>query len=127
MHVRDATAEDADAVTQLASADVDADRLVRDRSVRVAVDGNDDVVGFLAYDTWRGSVHVTRFGGDEDAVDDLLAAPRQFASRESLPLEMVVPESDDTVGDLLEHEGFEETGAGPMFDGERTRRYRWTP
>ena|SRR6056297_3462104 len=127
MHVRDATAEDADAVTQLASADVDADRLVRDRSVRVAVDGNDDVVGFLAYDTWRGSVHVTRFGGDEDTVDELLAAPRQFASRESLPVEMVVPESDDTVGGLLEDEGFEETGAGPMFDGERTRRYRWTP
>jgi len=127
MHVRDATAEDAAAVTELASADVDADRLVRDRSVRVAVDGNDEVVGFLAYDTWRGSVHVTRFGGDEDAVDDLLGAPRQFASRESLPLEMVVPASDDVVARLLRDEGFEETGAGPMFDGERTRRYRWTP
>lgn len=127
MHVRDATAEDADVVTQLASTDVDADRLVRDRTVRVAEDGNDEVVGFLAYDTWRGSVHVTRFGGDEEAVDDLLGAPRQFASRESLPLEMVVPESDDTVARLLEEEGFEETGAGPVFDGERTRRFRWTP
>jgi hypothetical protein len=127
MHVRDATAEDTDEVARLASADVDADRLVRDRSVRVAVDANDDVVGFLAYDTWRGSVHVTRFGGDEDAVGDLLAAPRQFASRESLPLEMVVPESDDDVAGLLEAEGFEETGAGPLFGGEHTRRFRWAP
>jgi hypothetical protein len=127
MHVRDATAEDAEAVTQLASDEVDADRLVRDRTVRVAVDGNDDVVGFLAYDTWRGSVHVTRFGGDEDVVGDLLAAPRQFASRESLPLEMVVPETDDAVADRLAAEGFEEAGAGPLFDGERTRRFRWTP
>lgn len=127
MHVRDATAEDADAVVALASAEVDADRLVRDRTVRVAVDDNDDVVGFLAYDTWRGSVHVTRFAGDEDAVGDLLREPRQFASRESLPVEMVVRERDDVVAALLEAEGFEETGAGPVFDGERTRRYRWTP
>jgi hypothetical protein len=127
MHVRDATAEDADAVTALAGADLDADRLVRDRSVRIAVDGNDEVVGFLAYDTWRGAVHVTRFGGDEDVVDDLLGAPRQFASRESLPLEMVVPASDDAVAGRLEAEGFEEAGAGPLFDGERTRRFRWTP
>jgi len=126
MHVRDATADDADAVTRLAATDVDADRLVRDRTVRVAC-VDEEVVGFLAYDTWRGAVHVTRFGGAEDAVDDLLRAPRQFASRESLPLEMVVPESDDAVAALLADEGFEEAGAGPMFDGERTRRYRWTP
>ncbi|SEW16520.1 GNAT family N-acetyltransferase [Halobacterium jilantaiense] len=126
MHVRDATAEDADAVTRLASTDVDADRLVRDRSVRVAC-VDEEVVGFLAYDTWRGAVHVTRFGGDEDTVDDLLGAPRQFANRESLPLEIVVPESEDGVAELLEAEGFEETGDGPLFDGEHTRRFRWTP
>jgi hypothetical protein len=126
MHVRDATADDADAVTRLAATDVDADRLVRDRTVRVAC-VDDEVVGFLAYDTWRGAVHVTRFGGDGDAVAELLAAPREFATRESLPVEMVVPESDDGVAGLLTEEGFEETGPGPVFDGERTRRFRWAP
>lgn len=126
MHVRDATGEDADAVTALATEDVDANRLVRDRSVQVAVD-DDEIVGFVAFDTWRGAVHVTRFGGDPNVVGDLLDSPREFATREALPVEMVVPASEADVHGLLEQEGFEDAGPGPMFEGARTRRFRWTP
>jgi hypothetical protein len=127
MHGRDATAEDAEGVAALAGGDVDAERLIRDRSVRVAdTEDGEGLAAFVAFDAWRGTVHVTRFGGDLDAVRELLDAPREFARRESLPLELVVPASDDAARDALEAEGFEDAGAGPMFEGERTRRYRWT-
>jgi hypothetical protein len=133
MHTRDATDEDADAVAALADGDVDAERLIRDRSVRVAerdgdggdADGDPDLAGFVAFDAWRGTVHVTRFGGNLDAVRALLDAPREFARREGVPLEVVVPEGEDAARETLDAEGFEHVGAGPMFAGERTRRYRW--
>lgn len=127
MHGRDATAEDADAVAALAGGDIDAGRLIRDRSVRVAERDDGDLAAFVAFDAWRGAVHVTRFGGDLDDVRALLAAPRAFARRESLPVEVVVPADEDAVQDAFADEGFEDAGAGPMFEGERTRRYRWTP
>lgn len=126
MHVRDATAEDADAVAALAGDEVDAGRLIRDRSVLVGEE-DDEVVGFVAFDTWRDAVHVTRFDGEPDAIRDLLDSPREFATRESLPVEMVVPEAEERVRELLSGEGFEDSGPGPMFEGERTRRFRWTP
>ncbi|MFC3477867.1 GNAT family N-acetyltransferase [Halobacterium litoreum] len=127
MHVRDATDEDADAVVALADEAVDAARLIRDRSVRVA-DDDGEVAGFVAYDTWRGAVHVTRLGGDPAALGDLLAAPCEFAAREDLPVEVVLPDDeDDDFRTILDDEGFEDAGAGPMFDGRRTRRYRRQP
>jgi len=127
MHVRDATDEDADAVVALADEAVDAARLIRDRSVRVAED-DDQIAGFVAYDTWRGAVHVTRLGGDPSVLGDLLVAPCEFAEREDLPVEVVLPdEDDDEVRSILDEEGFEDAGAGPMFDGRRTRRYRRRP
>lgn len=127
MQYRDATAEDVDALVALADSEVDADRLIRDRSVRVA-DADGKLAGFVAFDTWRGAVHVTRFGGDPGVVGDLLDAPCTFAARENLPVEVVLPSSEtDAFRAVLDGEGFAETGPGPMFDGERTRRFRREP
>lgn len=118
--------EDADVLVTLTDDDVDADRLIRDRTVRVA-ETDAGVVGFLAFDTWRGSVHVTRLAGDADAIDELLDSPCSFAERESLPVEVVLLNDDESLRDVVVGAGFEEVGAGPMFDGERTRRYRHSP
>lgn len=125
MHVREATAEDADALVSLASDELDGARLVRDRTVRVA-EREDGVAGFVAFDTWRGAVHVTRLDGDPEAVAALLDAPRQFAAGEGLAVEAVLVE-DDALADVLLDAGFEDAGPGPMFDGEQTRRFRCEP
>ncbi|MGB9964321.1 hypothetical protein [Halobacterium sp. CBA1126] len=125
MNVRDATAEDAAALDALVDGDLDAARLVRDRTVRVA-EGDDGVAGFVAFDAWRGAVHVTRLAGDPDVVAALLDAPREFAAHEDRSVEVVLDEND-ALGDVLLAEGFEDAGAGPRFDGAATRRYEWTP
>lgn len=125
MNVRDATAEDAAALDALADDDLDAARLVRDRTVRVAENDN-GVAGFVAFDAWRGAVHVTRLAGDPETVGELLDGPREFAAHEGLAVEAVLVE-DDEFGDVLLNEGFEDAGAGPRFDGARTRRYRYVP
>jgi hypothetical protein len=126
MRVRDAVDEDADALVSLTDDDVDADRLIRDRTVQVA-ETDAGVVGFLAFDTWRGSVHVTRLGGEPDAVRELLGAPCSFAEREALPVEVVLLDGDESLHDVVVDAGFDEVGPGPMFDGERTRRFRYLP
>jgi len=125
MNVRDATAEDAAALDALADDDLDAARLVRDRTVRVA-DDDGDLAGFVAFDAGRGAVHVTRLAGDPETVAALLDGPREFAAHERLPVEVVLDEGD-ALADVLADEGFEDAGAGPRFDGARTRRYRWEP
>ncbi|WP_336035807.1 hypothetical protein [Halobacterium yunchengense] len=125
MQIRDATVDDAAALATLADDDLDAVRLVRDRSVRVA-EREGDVAGFVAFDAWRGTVHVTRVDGDPDAVGRLLDEPCAFAEREGLPVEVVLVEGDG-LADVLDDVGFEEVGPGPMFDGDRTRRYRCEP
>lgn len=126
MNVRDATSEDAGALAAIADDDVDGARLIRDRSVRVA-EVDDDVVGFVAFDAGRGAVHVTRLAGDPEAVPALLGEPCSFAAGENLPVEMVLPASDADLGEELGEAGFEDAGAGPRFDGQETRRYRWQP
>ena len=123
MNVRDATADDADSLVALASDELDASRLIRDRTVRVA-EGDDGLLGFVAFDTWQGAVHVTRFDGDPDVVGELLAEPCSFAAGESLPVEVVVLGGDDEFHDAFVDAGFEDAGAGPTFDGEQTRRFR---
>ena len=125
MNVRDATAEDAAALDALADDDLDAARLVRDRTVRVA-ENDGGLAGFVAFDAWRGAVHVTRLAGDPETVGALLDGPREFAVHENLGVEVVLDE-DDALGDVLLEEGFEDVGAGPRFDGAPTRRYRWEP
>ncbi|AHG05041.1 hypothetical protein HALDL1_16675 [Halobacterium sp. DL1] len=126
MNVRDATDDDADALAALAAEEMDAERLIRDRTVRVA-ETDDGLAGFVAFDTWRGAVHVTRFDGEPDAVGELLGEPRAFAAGESLPVEVVVPGGDDAFHEVLVDAGFEDDGEGPSFDGERTRRFRCPP
>lgn len=126
MRVRDAVDEDADVLVTLTDGDVDADRLIRDRTVQVA-ETDSGVVGFLAFDTWRDAVHVTRLAGEPDAVEELLGTPCLFAERESLPVEVVLLDTDESLHDVVVGAGFDEVGPGPMFDGERTRRYRHVP
>ncbi|WP_232703296.1 hypothetical protein [Halobacterium wangiae] len=126
MNVRDATDDDAESLVALASDDIDAERLIRDRTVRVA-ETDDGVAGFVAFDTWRGAVHVTRFDGESDVVGELLSEPRSFAAGESLPVEVVVPDGDEAFHEVLVDAGFEDEGEGPAFNGEETRRFRCRP
>lgn len=137
MYVRDAVDEDVPAMADLADLPrAAAERLLRERRVRVAVeDAEDDaeteadgtVVGFAAYDTYNGAIHVTRLAGDEDAFDELLEEPRSLARSEDVPVEVVVPESDEETRRAVETLGFEARENGPRFGGEETRKYRWEP
>jgi hypothetical protein len=131
MEVRDAVEDDADALAALADLPEPAvAQLVHDRTVRVAGtdDGtesdDDDIRGFVAFDAARDTVHVTQLAGDTDAVSRLLDEPARFAEREGMPVEVLVPESESSVVAAVEDYGFEETGTGPRFEGEATRRYR---
>ena len=126
MHVRDATADDVDSLVALAADEMDAGRLIRDRTVRVA-ETDDGITGFVAFDMWQGAVHVTRFDGEPDVVGELLGEPRSFAAGESLPVEVVVPDGDEAFHEVLVDAGFEDDGEGPSFGGEGTRRFRCPP
>lgn len=132
MHVREATPADAPAIEALVSGDLDADRLVRDRRVIVAQSGDptqDDqggnIEGVLSYDTFRETVHVSTLVGDSEVVTALLVEPRRFAERESLPIEIVVPASDNALREAVENGGFEAVGDGPSFEGSPSKRYRY--
>ena len=106
MEVREATPGDAPAMEALVAGDLDADRLVRDRRVIVAESG-EELSGFCSYDTWNGTVHVSTLVGDRDVVDALLTEPRRFADREGLPIEVVVPDGDETLREAVEAAGFQ--------------------
>lgn len=142
MLVRDAVEADADAIASLADQPTAAARnLVHDRSVRVGVadggaatepDPNDaidpaDMLGFVAFDAEPNAVHVTGFGGTQDAVERLLGEPARFAAREGMPVEAIVEADDADRRSAIEGAGFEDVGAGPQFDGSPTRRYRLDP
>lgn len=124
MRVRDAIDEDAEVLATLTKNDVDADRLIRDRTVQVA-ETDTGIIGFLAFDTWHDTVHVTRLAGEPDAVRELLGTPCSFAECESLPVEVVLLDTNESLHDVVLGEGFDDIGPGPMFDGEQTRRYRY--
>jgi hypothetical protein len=144
VRVRDAAQDDAEALATLADLPVSAAaHLIVERTVRVAEresddgagdeaegtdaengDDDDDVRGFVAFDARPGVVHVTQLAGDRDAVARLLEEPVGFAKREEMAVEAVVPESAGGVGAAVDAFGFEAVGAGPRFEGERTRRYR---
>lgn len=125
MEIREATPGDAAAIESLVPGDIDADRLVRDRRVIVAADG-EEIEGFLSYDTWNGTVHVSTMMGDRSIVDALLAEPRRFAEREGFPMEIIVPQAEEELRAAVEAAGFEDHGEGPIFEGEPSRRYRYT-
>lgn len=124
MEVREATPGDAPRIESLVAGDLDADRLVRDRRVIVA-EAEDELEGFLSYDTWNGTVHLSTLVGDRRVVDALLDEPRRFAEREGLPMEIIVPQGDDGLRAAVEAAGFEDHGEGPIFEGEASRRYRY--
>lgn len=126
MNVRDATSDDEAALGAIADGDVDAVRLVRDRTVRVA-ENEDGITGFVAFDASRDAVQITRLDGDPGAVEALLGEPCSFAAAERVPVEAVVLEPDDSMQEALVDAGFEDVGPGPRFEGRETRRYRRAP
>ncbi|MFB6127818.1 MAG: hypothetical protein ABEJ79_11075 [Halolamina sp.] len=143
MRIRDAVEADAEALAALADAPSDVMReLVHDRTVRVAVPedapertngGGAEMVdpsavrGFVSYDARDGVVHVTQFGGDDDACERLLAEPVAFGRRQDLPVEVLVPETETDSAAAVEAAGFDRDGTGPRFDGQSTVRYRAEP
>jgi len=131
MEIRDARQDDSAAIVELSTGDIDPSHLLRERMVRVAVGppetadvtGNESsVAGFLAFDVRPDAVHVTRIGGDREAVLDLLDDAIGFANREGLPVEAVVPTGGDSAA-ALEAKGFSERGAGPRFQGRDTTEF----
>lgn len=123
MDVREATPQDADALAALVSGEVDVVRLIEDRMVVVA-EGDSGIEGFVSYDTHDGAVHVSKIVGTPPVVEVLLAEPRRFAAAEDIPIEIVVPADDDELRAIVKSAGFESTGEGPTFEGQRTHRFR---
>lgn len=135
MEIRDAQADDSAAIVELSTGDIDPAHLLRERTVRVAVGsitedeiaGNGgDVAGFLAFDVRPEAVHVTRVGGEREVVLWLLDDAIEFARREGLPVEAVVPSGGDSAS-ALEAKGFSELGRGPRFQGRETTKYGVDP
>jgi hypothetical protein len=145
MEVRDAVEADAEALAAIADAPTDVMRnLVHDRTVRVAVGGREetdpnadvssdvggdeeDVLGFVSFGARDRTVHVTQLSGAPDACERLLAEPVRFAANENMDVELLVPADEDDVRSAAERVGFDKQGSGPMFEGQRTVRYRLQP
>jgi hypothetical protein len=136
MDMRDAVEADADRLAELTGQPSDVMRnLVHDRTVRVAVEPDDDggeeggdyVVGFVSYDAQNGAVHITQFEGTLEACELLLDEPLRFARGEGMPVELLLAENNDEQRDLAEAAGFRNEGRGPTFDGMPTVRYRHEP
>lgn len=85
------------------------------------------VQGFVSYDARDRTVHVTQFGGTEDACERLLNEPIRFARSENMTVELLVESGDETMRSAVEAAGFDEAGTGPTFRGRPTVRYRITP
>ncbi|MGB9986966.1 hypothetical protein [Salarchaeum japonicum] len=125
MHVREAVETDRVGISDLLGEPAGvADRLLRERTVSVAV-RDETVVGVVAFDADSTTVHVTRLAGERDAMTRLLDEPLAFAETEGLPVELLVEESADSVAFAVETKGFENVGPGPRFAGEKTTRYRY--
>lgn len=124
MDTREATPADASTLEAYVDGDLDAERLIRERTVVVA-EANDEMLGFVAYDAWNGTVHVSALVGDSDVVDVLLQPARRLAATDDMPVEIVVPDDDHDLQTVVEEAGFERVGTGPLFDGEPSHRYRY--
>jgi len=128
MRVRDAVEADADALAGFTEAPEDVMRnLIHDRTVRVAVDGDDAIAGFVSFDAKREVVHVTQLEGESDVCERLLKEPVRFARAESMAVELLVLESDEETRAAAEAVSFVLDGPGPRFDGTPTVRYRRAP
>jgi hypothetical protein len=86
-----------------------------------------ELTGFVSFDARDDTVHVTQFAGERDACERLLQEPVRFARNEGMRVEVVVTASEEEMRAAVEAVGFEKHGSGPMFEGERTVRYRLTP
>ncbi|MCU4717412.1 GNAT family N-acetyltransferase [Halapricum hydrolyticum] len=127
MEVRDAVESDAGRLAELTDAPGDVMRnLIHDRTVRVA-ENDDEIVGFVSFDARERTVHVTQIEGSSEACTQLLDEPMGFAAGENMAVELLVPESNDTVRRAVEGAGFERDGTGPTFDGTPTVRFRYEP
>jgi hypothetical protein len=127
MDVRDAVEADAERLAELTGSPEDVMRnLVHDRTVRVA-ETDERVCGFVSYDARDETVHVTQLEGDGDASDRLLEEPVRFARAEGMTVELLVPEEESGTRTAAEDAGFERSGDGPVFEGQRTVRYRLAP
>jgi hypothetical protein len=127
MDVRDAVEADAERLAELTGSPEDVMRnLVHDRTVRVA-EADEKVCGFVSYDARDETVHVTQLEGDGDASDLLLEEPVRFARAEGMTVELLVPADESGARTAAEDAGFEHSGDGPVFEGERTVRYRLAP
>lgn len=85
------------------------------------------LLGFVAFDAEPDAVHVTGFGGTQEAVERLLGEPIRFAAREGMVVEALVEADETDRRSAIEGAGFEDVGAGPQFDGSPTRRYQLDP
>lgn len=124
MNVREASEDDAAAIGELVDADIDVDRLLRERMV-VLAEADDDIVGVLSYEVWADTVHVSTMVGEPSVVEELLRPARRFADSEGMPIEIVVPDHDDSLQTVVAESGFDVVGRGPEFDGTPTHRYRY--
>ncbi len=124
MRVRDAVEADGGRLAALADVptEVMAD-VVHDRMVRVA-ESDGEIDGFVGYEADEKTVHVTHLFGGESACERLLDEPIRFAERETMPVEILLPEPESDTIAVAETVGFEESDPGPWFDGHRTRRFR---
>jgi hypothetical protein len=128
MDIRDAVEADAGRLAELTDAPRDVMRnLIHDRTVRVACEDGEKIVGFVSFDARAETVHVTQLEGPEDVCVRLLDEPTGFARREGMAVELLVPESSDSVEDAVLGAGFEREGTGPTFEGTPTVRYRLEP
>lgn len=141
MEIRDAVEDDAEAMAAIADAPTDVMRnLVHDRTVRVAVseeqstDPNEDtghsfrdLLGFVSYDVRADTVHVTQLDGTFRACEQLLGEPIRFAQRETMSVELLVPEPDEEIAEAADEVGFDRIGRGPRFAGQQTVRFRLEP
>lgn len=80
--------------------------------------------GVVSFDAREEAVHITQLAGEPATVEELLDEPLRFARREGMPVEALVEADASERRGAVERAGFTEQGPGPMFDGERTVRYR---
>ena len=125
MHVRDPTPTDVDAIARLAGLSATAaERLLQERTVRLAGPEDGDPRAFVSFDATTDTVQLTRIAGDPSAYPSLIAEIVHFANESGMPVETVVPEDDEAVRPMLEDHDFERVAAGPRFDGRPTSVYR---
>jgi len=124
MELRDALEADAGRLAELTDTPRDVMRnLVHDRTVRVAEE-DEEIVGFVSFDAREQTVHVTQLDGQPDIYETLLEEPVRFARSEAMSVELLVPETEREARTAAGALGFDDSGTGPRFDGERTTRYR---